>query len=174
MEDVILCAKSQNFYYEPFALAGQSLGAASCLYYSCKNPQKVNLLMVAACPFISGKEVIANDPMMQEINKNGFFEKLSKSTGKVFRINDIFNKDVINYDFADQIKNITARTYVIQGLLDLDYIQKNSRTIYDLLKCDKKLILLENTPHDLVNTEETKELFTKTMEDILNQVEKNS
>lgn len=173
LEDVILWAKSQDLYLEPFALGGHSLGAASCVWYSCKNPQNVNLLLVASCPFISGKELVANDPMMQEIDKNGFFLKQSRSTGKVFRINSIFNEDVKNYNFTKQIKNITARTYVIQGLLDLKYIQNNSGAIYDLLKCDKKLILLENTPHDLANTEETKELFTKTMVDILNEVDKN-
>ena len=173
LEDAVLWAKSQEFYHEPFALAGQSLGAASCLYYSCKYPCNVNLLIVAACPFLNGKNVVLNDPMMQEIEKNGFFEKLSKSTGEIFRINNIFNEDVKNYDFTNQIKNIKSKTFVIQGLLDLEYIQENSNTLYKLLECDKKLILLENTPHDLANTAETKRLFTKTMIDILKKVDKN-
>ncbi len=34
LEDVIEWAKSQKFYKQPFALAGQSLGAASCIYYA--------------------------------------------------------------------------------------------------------------------------------------------
>ncbi len=34
LEDVIEWAKSQPFYKQPFALAGQSLGAASCIKHA--------------------------------------------------------------------------------------------------------------------------------------------
>ena len=165
--DVIEWAKTQEFYSEPFALAGQSLGGASCLNYACEHPEKVDLLIVACCPFIDGKKLVENDEMMKKIEEVGYFDKVSRSVNRTLRINKIFNDDVKTYDMTDKIKNIKAKTFVVQGLLDAEYIKKTAHEIYDLLECDKHLILLENTPHDLANTPQTKEIFTNTMRDIL-------
>ena len=49
--DVIEWAKPQAFYTEPFALAGQSLGAISVVRYSGQFPEKVNLLIPCAFPY---------------------------------------------------------------------------------------------------------------------------
>lgn len=169
LEDAINWAKGQKFYHEPFALAGQSLGAASCIYLAGKYTQMVNLLIFAACPFIVGEDLINKDQMMMHIEKYGFLDKVSKSTGRTLRINKDFNDDVRTYDLADNIKNITAKTYVIQGLSDEQYIIENTKSIYDMLNCPKHLYLLENVPHDLANTPETKQVFTETLKQILSR-----
>lgn len=108
--DVIEWAKTQEFYSEPFALAGQSLGGASCLNYACEHPEKIDLLIVACCPFIDGKKLVENDEMMKKI------EEISRSVNRTLRINKIFNDDVKTYDMTDKIKNVKAKTFVIQGL----------------------------------------------------------
>ena len=38
-----------------------------------------------------------------------------------------------------------------------------------MLNCKKEFYLLEDIPHDLANTPRDKELFTKTIRDILNK-----
>ncbi len=165
--DVINWTKTQKFYVEPFALAGQSLGAASCLKYAGTYPNDVNLLVVASCPFVVGENLVKNDMMMIEVEKNGFYDKVSKSVNRTLRINKIFNDDIKTINLEPQIKNIKAKTFVIQGLLDSEYIIETSKQIYDLLNTEKQLIYLKNTPHDLANTPETKKVFVETMENIL-------
>ena len=155
LEDVIEWTSKQSFYNEPFALCGQSLGAASCINFAGTYSDKVKLLIAAACPIINGKDLIKKDDMMIHIEKFGFLEKYSKSADKTLRINKIFNDDIKKYDLTKKIQKIKARTFIIQGLLDAPYIVENSKNIYQLLKTQKELILLKNTPHDLANTSET-------------------
>ncbi len=174
LQDAINWAKTQSFYVEPFAIAGQSLGAASGINFAGNYPDKVNLLLAAASPFIKGQDLMEKDEMMKHVEQYGYFDKVSKSVGRTLRINKIFNDDIKQYDLAKAIKNIKADTYIIQGDLDVAHIKEVSSQIYNMLDTKKHFILLENTPHDLANTEQTKSLFTNTMIDILKSVhEKN-
>lgn len=54
LETVIDWAKQQNFYSEPFALAGHSLGGASVLLYAEHHPELVNTL-IPIVPVVSGQ-----------------------------------------------------------------------------------------------------------------------
>lgn len=53
LKTVILWAKTQPFYAEPFGLAGHSLGGASVLEYAAEYPQNVNIL-VPVTPVLDG------------------------------------------------------------------------------------------------------------------------
>lgn len=151
LEDVIEWAKTQDFYKEPFALAGQSLGAASCLRYAGEFPNKVNTLIIAACPFIDGYNLVYADPMMKEIEKNGFYDKVSKSTGRTLHITKAFNEDLKRQDLTPYIVDVVAHTFIIQGMLDSEFIKENSQKIWDMLNCKKELTSLPGVPHDLAN-----------------------
>ena len=59
--DVIEWAKTQTFYKEPFALAGQSLGAISVVRYAGSYTDKVNLLIPCAFPYYNYIEEELND-----------------------------------------------------------------------------------------------------------------
>ena len=169
--DVIEWAKMQDFYKEPFALAGQSLGAISVVRYSGQYPDKVNLLIPCAFPYYKYVEEELND-FAKEVIKNGYCDKISKSTGKVLRLKTAYVEDMKNLDISSQIEMITANTYVIVGSKDNEKHLKNSRYLYNTLNCKKEFCLLENVPHDLANTPHDKELFTKTLEDILTKCNK--
>ena len=167
--DVIEWTKTQSFYKEPFALAGQSLGAISVVRYSGQYPDKVNLLIPCAFPYYNYVEEELND-FAKEVIKNGYCDKVSKSTGKVLRLKTAYVEDIKNLDITPQIKNITADTYVIVGSKDNEKHLKNSKALYQMLNCKKEFFLLDNIPHDLANTPQDKELFTKTLKDILTQI----
>lgn len=164
--DVIEWAKMQDFYKEPFALAGQSLGAISVVRYSGQYPDKVNLLIPCAFPYYNYIEEELND-FAKEVIKTGYCDKVSKSTGKVLRLKTSYVKDMKKLDISSQIKLITADTYVIVGSKDNEKHLKNSRYLYQMLNSKKEFYLLEGIPHDLANTPHDKELFTKTLRDIL-------
>ena len=164
--DVIEWAKTQAFYKEPFALAGQSLGAISVVRYSGQYPDKVNLLIPCAFPYYNYVEEELND-FAKEVIKKGYCDKISKSTGKVLRLKSAYVEDMKKLDITTQIQMITANTYVIVGSKDNEKHLKNSKYLYKMLNCKKEFYLLEDIPHDLANTPHDKELFTNTLKDIL-------
>lgn len=165
LEDVIEWAKTQSFYTEPFALAGQSLGAISVVKYAGQFPKKVNLLIPCAFPYYNYNEQELNS-FAKEIIKNGFYDKVSKSTGRVLHMTTAYVEDMKNLDLTNQIKNITADTHVLIGLADSEKHINNSKALYEMLNCKKHLYLLPNVPHDLANTSKTKEIF----ENALNKI----
>ena len=169
--DVIEWAKTQAFYKEPFALAGQSLGAISVVRYAGQYSDKVNLLIPCAFPYYNYVEEELND-FAKEVIKNGYCDKISKSTGKVLRLKTAYVEDIKKLDISSQIKMIKANTYVIVGSKDNEKHLKNSRYLYQMLNCKKEFYLLEDIPHDLANTTHDKELFTKTLKNILTKYNK--
>lgn len=169
LEDAINWAKSQPFYTEPFALAGQSVGAIASVLYSRKYPQKVNFLVLASLPWLNGKIDVAQNKRTKTILEKGYYEQISKSTGRVLRIYKNYLDDMEKYDLTDAIKNITADTSVIVGLLDTEYHIDNCKKLYEMLNCKKELFLLPNVPHDLANTPETYALFKETLQNILSK-----
>lgn len=50
--------------------------------------------------------------------KNGYCDKVSKSTGKVLRLKSAYVEDMKQLDISSQIKMITANTHVIVGSKD--------------------------------------------------------
>ncbi len=166
LEDAINWAKTQNFYSEPFALAGQSLGAQSVVLYAGNYPNKVNVLLPVAFCWINGKEESKTSTRREIIEKQGFAEKISKSTGKSFLIKKNYLDDLENYNLESTIKNIKAHTYIFIGTEDKDMHIRNSKKLYDLLTCKKEFFVLPNVPHDLANTEETKKTFENTLNTI--------
>ena len=164
--DVIQWAKQQNFYTYPFALAGQSLGACACVLYASNYPQEVNLLVTAAFPWLNGLEHPLHMSMAEKIKEKGYFDKVSKSTGRTLRIKSHYIEDMKQYMFEDFVKNIIADTYLIIGTADSEYHIGNNKKLYDLLTCKKELIILDGVPHDLANTPETKEKFTNALKNI--------
>ena len=169
--DVIEWAKTQAFYKEPFALAGQSLGAISVVRYAGQYSDKVNLLIPCAFPYYNYVEEELND-FAKEVVKNGYCDKISKSTGKVLRLKTAYVEDIKKLDISSQIKMIKANTYVIVGSKDNEKHLKNSKLLYQMLNCKKEFYLLEDIPHDLANTPHDKELFTKTLREILTKYNK--
>lgn len=140
----------------------------ACVLYAANNSEKVDFLICASLPLINNAE---KTELISEITKSvmkeGCFKKVSKSTGKVLIINKCFLDDVKNIDLSKYISKIKAKTYVIVGLDDSEINVKSSKDCFDLLNCEKELILLPNTPHDLANTPDTKAQFKDTMMKIL-------
>ena len=169
--DVIEWAKTQAFYKEPFALAGQSSGAISIVNYAGHHSQKVNLLIPCAFPYHKYVEQELNTSA-KEIIKNGYFDKVSKSTGRILHMTSAYVEDMKNIDLTSQIEKITADTYVLIGSKDNEKHLKNSKLLYEMLNCKKEFHLLEDIPHDLANTPHDKELFTKTLREILTKYNK--
>lgn len=169
LEDVVDWAKTQKFYKEPFALAGQSLGALSIVRYAGENPEMVNLLIVCAFPYINGKIKLENDAIASKIIQNGYYDKVSKSTGRILRMKMDWVEDLKKFDLLPYIKDISCRTYVVIGSKDSETHIENSKKLFELLNCEKEFVLLDGVPHDLANNDRDKELFSNTIDSVLNK-----
>ena len=164
LKDVIEWAKTQDFYSEPFALAGQSMGAVACVLYSAENTEKVDLLLTANFSWLDGKTEADLNKRKDIIAKQGYYEQVSKSTGKSFLIKQNYLDDLKKYNLENKIKNIKAKTYILSGTADSEYHQNNSKKLFELLTCPKEIYLLPNVPHDLANTPETKVTFENALQ----------
>lgn len=173
LEDVIAWAKEQSFYREPFALAGQSLGAEAVVFYASQNPEKVEFLVPCSFPWIDGKLEFQNNKRTKDILEKGYFDQISKSTGRVLRINRNYLDDLLSYDLTTQVGKIVAETHLIVGLKDSEYHIENNKKLFQLLNCKKSLQMLDGVPHDLANTTEDKEKFLKALEKVLISHNKN-
>ena len=166
LQDVIEWARLQDFFVQPFALAGQSLGAQAVVLYASRFPSAVDFLLPVSFCFVDGKEELKHNKRTQAILQQGFYDQVSKSTGRVLRIGRKYIDEIARYNFADFVANITAKTEIIVGDEDNEWHKENCRHLYRLLNCEKNIQILAGVPHDLANTLETKDIFEKALENL--------
>ncbi len=142
LEDVIEWAKTQDFYKEPFALAGQSLGASASLLFAGTYPQKVNLLILAAFPWLDGEKDALQNKRRKDILEKGYYDQLSKSTGKVLRIYKNYLDDLAKWNLAPYAENIVANTFIVTGTEDSEWHKDNAQQLFNILNCKKELTFL--------------------------------
>ena len=116
-------AKKQSFYQEPFALAGHSLGGASVLLFSAKNPQKVNIL-IPVTPVISGrlweKSCMENlKDFCRNWQQKGFYEYTDPQNHKTAIISYKVITDSLNYNAFALAPKIKAETLLIAAENDI-------------------------------------------------------
>ena len=104
LETVINWAKQQNFYSEPFALAGHSLGGASVLLYANNHPQQVNTL-IPIVPVISGQ--LWEEGCLK--NMPDFCRKWQEEG--VYEYRNPIKKAVIPYQVVEDAKSYNALTF---------------------------------------------------------------
>lgn len=169
LEDVINWAKTQSWYKEPFALAGQSLGAHTSLLYAKRYPDYVNLLVLVSFPWIDGKQFMEmnKNNRIKDIKENGFWEYKSKSTGKVWRMYQSFLDSIIDVNALNDIKKVKAKTFLLFGDKDKPEYHVSNKILFDALKTEKEFIILRGVPHDVANTPEHKEIFINALRTVL-------
>lgn len=161
MEDVIAWSKSQDWYQEPFILLGHSLGAACCILYTAKYPEKVKALAPTSA-FLSGKLYISSysDDQLKEWRSSGYLSEESKSRPgfiKTYKWN--LAEDLIKYELYDLASQIKAPILLMVGDQDTGTPLKSQQIFYDKLNSkDKTLVIITGASHtyqpkdlDLVN-----------------------
>lgn len=166
LADVILWAKEQSWYQQPFTLAGHSMGAASCLYYAENFPEQVSLLLLLSFPWLSGQSKIAqeNPEKLHHWQTEGYWDKVSKHSGKILHVPYHYIEDLLGYDFGLQAANITAKTIMVIGDRENTIRLEDNHRLYESLTCDKEFILLPQTPHCPAGSPETAATFKKALQ----------
>jgi len=167
LEDVISWSKEQEWYQEPFWLAGHSLGGISTALYAEMNPDKVCALAPISS-VISGELTLSQEPKdkVTEWNKTGWKISPSKSKpGVMKRLNwRQFVGDSIQYDLLKEANKLTMPVLLITGSEDSGTPYKHQKLLYDKLPGLKEIHVIEGVGHNFreeKHLREIRELFGK-------------
>ncbi len=169
LEDVIAWASHQEWYQEPFCLAGHSLGGFSNLIYATNYPDKVKAFApTAACISYAHSEEchIKNDPDQWVRMKDGELkEKTSKSKpGAVGLVSFKLYESFKNYDVLSKLDKIIFPTLLIVGENDDSCPPEHQKIIFDEVNGDKELHVIEDCGHTFRKPEhlrQVKEIFDR-------------
>ncbi len=169
LQTVVEWAKNENFYNEPFALSGHSLGGGSILRYAENNPEKVSLL-VPVSAMVGGKYFIRS----RLLNENAAYQQW-KRDGKIYRENKnhpelngwlSFNvvKDMLRYDLVREADRIRAKTLLITGDKDISSTIYNNSKLFEALKCQKQFKILSDCEHLFTKPQNAQDLYQTVFE----------
>jgi len=170
LEDVIRWAQVQEWYQEPFCLAGHSLGGFCVSLYTENHPEKVKALapistVVSGELFIKAFKVKES---LEEWERCGYreWESLS-SPGLIKRLNYSFVLDGLKYDLLKKIKEIKVPVLLIVGENDEDVPPDHQKILYSALNTEKEFHIIKGAGHtfrDDVHLRELKAILSKWLE----------
>ncbi len=152
LEDVIAWAGTQDFYKEPFALAGHSLGGMSVLHYAQNHPEKISLL-VPASTVISGK--LLEDAFKQNMPSE-YNDMLTK--GKM-RVECTYKdgiesyrpyswlQDMQSWNMLDKAAHLNMPCLFVVGADDAPTPPEHQKLLFDLMPGEKELHIIDDADH---------------------------
>jgi pimeloyl-ACP methyl ester carboxylesterase len=154
LQDVINWARTQDWFQQPFALCGHSMGAQSTAWYAEHHPEEV-LCLAPMAPTINYELYIYTlDPAEKKLwQKQGYIKQASNSRpGLIKTIGWGVNETLKKYDLLPQANNLTMPTLVVVGEFDEPCPPKNQKILIDSLGSDnKKLLIIKNANHNYRN-----------------------
>lgn len=164
LEDVIEWTSNQEWYQEPFVLAGHSLGGISTALYAENFPEKVKGVAPIST-IVSGRLSFEVRPKeeLENWEKTGWFEEESFSKkGLIKRLPWSHMEDRLKYNLLEKIDKLTMPVLLIVG--DQDRYMPQQKILYDKLSGDKELHIIKDAPHTFRKPEylkEIKQIFDK-------------
>ena len=149
LEDVISWSMKQDWYKEPFVLAGHSLGGMSIGLFAEKYPEKVRALAPIST-VVSGELSVKNKPdSIKEWEKTGWkiSERKSKP-GSYKKLPWAHMEDRLKYNLLDNVKNLTMPVLMIVGENDESTPVEHQRILFNRLSGKKEIHIIngaENT-----------------------------
>lgn len=165
LNTVVRWASGQNFYHEPFVLAGHSLGGASVLKYAAENPDKTGLV-IAVAPVVSGelweKSCMQNMPdFCREWKKNGQYvyqdEKVYGNKKAVIPYAVV--EEAKSFDILKQAKNIKSNVLLIAADKDIVIPAKDVQKLYQALTNNKSVGVVSDSGHNFDKAQNQKDLY---------------
>lgn len=151
LEDVINWAKGQEWYQEPFFLAGHSLGGICTALYAENHPEEVKGLAPIST-VVSGKlslESPNKEDKIDEWRETGWLIKESKSkTGMMKRLKWSHMEDRLKYDLLKKVDQLTMPVLMIVGDQDDSTIPEHQQILFDAIPAEQKeLHIIAGAPH---------------------------
>ncbi len=172
--DVISWAKKQNWFKEPFVLAGHSLGGYAVARYAEDYPKEVK----AVFPFagvvsgeLSYKATEKFEPeKLKAWKETGWKEEESKSKpGLIKRLPWSHMEERLKHDLTPNVSNLIMPVLFVVGENDKSCTSGNQQALYDFVPGPKEMHVVKGAPHtfrELEHLEELKNIFNKWLEKI--------
>lgn len=152
LQTVIDWARAQDFFAEPFALSGHSLGGGSVLHYAETYPRNVSLLVPVAA-MVGGKYFIRS----RLLNEGDTYRRW-RAEGRLYRekkndpsVNGYLSFDVVHdmlrYDLVRNAANVGCPVLLITGDGDISSTVYNNAKLYQALPAPKQMIILKDCDH---------------------------
>lgn len=167
LEDVVAWAKTQEWYTEPFVLAGHSLGGICTALFAEKEPQRVRGLAPIST-VVSGKlstETDRHKSIDAEWKRTGWVEE-PRHGGGVKRLKWSHMEDRLKYDLLPEAHQLTMPVLLAVGEHDLVTPLDQQRVFYDALPGPKELHIIAGAFHTFREAEHLarlKEIFSDWM-----------
>lgn len=174
LEDVITWASSQDWYQEPFALSGHSLGGICTALFAERHPEKV-LALAPISTVVSGALTLEahqeHDPEdLAKWQRNGISEKQSESKkGVVKRLKWSHMEDRLKYDLLPEAHRLTMPVLLVVGSQDWGTSPEHHKMLFEKLSGRKEIHIIDGAPHtfrDPKHLTEVKEIFLKWIDSI--------
>jgi alpha-beta hydrolase superfamily lysophospholipase len=160
LEDVINWAKTQNYYQEPFWLAGHSVGGICAALYAENHPEKVKALAPIST-VVSGKlSYETHDPKeLEEWKRTGWNVRESQSKPGVLKKLKWANmEDRLKYNLLEKAANLTMPVLLIVGEKDVTTPLKHQQILMGSLTGKKELHIIKGAPHTFKESKHLKEI----------------
>ncbi len=156
LQTVVDWARKQDFYTEPLALAGHSLGGAAVLQYAAKYPAQVGIL-VPITPVVSGQKW--EDACMTYMSD--FCRKWKKDGTYRYQNEDISYQtleDAKNFDALKLAPKITADVLLVGAQNDIIIAPQDIRELYASFPGKKQLAEILQSGHNFEDARNQKDL----------------
>lgn len=163
LEDVIAWAENQEWYQEPFAISGHSLGGYSALSFAEKYSEKVSFLIPLA-PVVSGelswKTHEEFDKDFDSWKESGWKEIVSKTvSGEIRRLPWSHMEERMNHDLFPLAEKLTMPILMIGAEKDTSCPPKYIQVLFDTIPSqDKEFKIIPHAPHTWRKKEELDQL----------------
>ncbi len=155
LEDVINWARTKEWFHQPFALCGHSMGGTSTAWYAQHHAEEI--LCVAPLAAVVNFEVYdkfkkKQDPgFMEAWKEKGYFESESRSKpGVIKKVGWGVSEDLKKYDLLVDAKKLTMPVLLMAGDHDTSTPYEHQELLYEKIpSSNKKLVKIENADHGL-------------------------
>jgi len=171
LEDVIKWAEKQEWYQEPFVLAGHSLGSLCIALFAEKYSEKVKALALIST-VVSGQLSLEaySKEQIGDWEKSGWLIEESRSKpGVMKRLKWSHIIDRLKYDLLPKVEKLKMPVLLIVGDKDTSTPVKHQQILYEALPGPKELHVIKGSDHSFRAPEylaELKQLFANWLKKI--------
>lgn len=176
LEDVVVWAKTQKWYKEPFVLEGHSLDGLCILLYAEKNPKKV-LALAPVSAVVSGqlsleaKEKYDKEKLEDWKRASWRITASDSKPGVIKRLPWSHMQDRLKYDTIPQAAKLTMPVLLVVGENDDTTPLESIQVLYKILPGQKEIKIIKTAGHTLktpTHLSELKDVFSVWIDKIKN------
>lgn len=167
LEDVIIWAKKQPWFIQPFCLAAHNLGSLCILLYAEKHPEEIKGLAPTST-VISGKLSLETEKYKENAdewkNTGWKIEKSTTSPNRIKRLPWSHMEDRLKYDILPEANKLTMPILMIVGENDDSTPYEHQRILFEKLPGKKEIHIIKDAVHDFtgpIQLGEVKQIFLK-------------